>query len=80
MTLTVYTDDFDKEDSVSKGMSGKVFVEGKGSGRSFSSLSESLKHIIDEKIEIDNICFNYRDGDYQMYKRFDVNKPVCALG
>lgn len=77
MTLTVYTDDFDDEDSVSKGFSGKVFVEGKSHGKSFDSLSHSLKHIVENNIEIDEICFNYRDGKYQMYKRFDVNTNIA---
>ena len=76
MTLTVYSEDFEKGENISNGgFSGCVFLDGKNGGTSFSrNLSDALTYICNNKIEINEICFNYRNGDEQMFKRFNVSE------
>jgi hypothetical protein len=73
MTLTIYTDDYDIGDSISDGFSGDVFIENGNTGVMFKKdLSKALKHIVDNKIEIDEIMFCYRDLNDHMFKKFNV--------
>lgn len=62
MTLTIYTEDFDK-DAVNGGYSGKVFVEDTRGGETFDNLDGALAFISSNRIKLDAVLFNYRDGD-----------------
>lgn len=78
MTLSIYTEDFDEEDSVSDGFSGMVFVENKTCGKDFKkdSLSENitdaLKYVLENGVSIDEIVLNYRDGNEQKFKKMKI--------
>jgi hypothetical protein len=73
MTLTIYTNDYDTEDSISNGFSGDVFIENGTTGIWFKKdLSGALKHIVKNNIEISEIMFCYRDSNDQMFKKFAV--------
>ena len=80
MTLTIYTDDFDKRDSISGGFSGNVFLEGKERffrGDLSRNLTEALKRILDEGgEEIDEIVFCFRVGEGQFFRRFLLRSGV----
>jgi hypothetical protein len=69
MTLTIYSDDYDEVDSVSDGMSGKIFLDpGKndnGIGTDFGKfLSDALMYVVNENVNIDEIVFCYKDKKY----------------
>ena len=70
MTLTIYSDDYDERESVSDGMSGKVFLDpGKDDkekiGTDFGKLlSDALMYVVNENVKIDEIVFCYRDKKY----------------
>jgi len=69
MTLTIYSDDYDEKDSISDGMSGKIFLDpGKndnGIGTDFGKLlSDALMHVVNENVKIDEIVFCYKDRKY----------------
>ena len=80
MTLTIYSEDFDQEDSVSDGLSGRIFLdpncgEKEGRGIPFGrDLSEALKRISRENIPVEEILFCYVDGEDQVFRRFFVVK------
>lgn len=73
MTLTIYTNDYDTEDSISNGFSGDVFIEDGNSGKHFQKdLSNALKYLVQHNVEINEILFCYRDGNDQMFKKFMI--------
>ena len=82
MTLTIYTDDYDEQDSISNGMSGKVFLDDDENdkseirGTSFGHLmSDALMYIVNTNTKIDTIMFCYRDKKLgQMFKKFKISQ------
>ena len=78
MTLTIYSEDFDRKDSVSDGLSGRIFLdpngrEKEGRGIPFGrNLSEALGRISRENIPVEEILFCYVDGEDQVFRRFFV--------
>ena len=73
MTLTIYSDDFDENDSISDGFCGDVFVEDHSGGKRFrKNLSGAMKWIVENNIKINEIVFNYRDENTQMFKKFQL--------
>lgn len=70
MTLTIYSDDYDEVDSVSDGMSGRVFLDpGKDDkeeiGTDFGKLmSDALMYVVNSNVKVDEIVFLYRDRKY----------------
>lgn len=85
MTLTIYTDDYDEFDGLSKGMSGHVFLDPNGpseTGAAWRRLSEAMTDTADRRI--DEICICYRDRKQgQMFRKFAVNNeklPSGAIG
>jgi hypothetical protein len=79
MTLTIYSDDYDESDSVSDGMSGRIFLDpGKDDaerGTAFGKLlSDAMMHIVNSDVKIDEIVICYKDRKSgQMFKRFKIN-------
>lgn len=81
MTLTIYTDDYDEQDSISDGMSGRVFLdtdenETEIRGIDFGKkLSDALMHVVNTNTKIDTIMFCYRDKNLgQMFKKFKISQ------
>ena len=72
--LTVYTDIYDsKENIVGKGMSGKVFLEGSGTGKEFKTINEALNHCVEHGINIDQLTIMYLSDDgEQRFMRFST--------
>ena len=76
MTLTIYTEDYDEKDEISDGFCGDVLLDGAEkrfyAGTMSENLSEALKCSLDERINIDEIVFCYRDGNEQKFMRFNI--------
>ena len=67
MTLSIYSRDFDDNQNVCNGgLSGKVFLDGKG-GREFCSLSDALEYVRETNAKVEGVVIFYRDGDEQRY-------------
>ena len=75
MTLTIYTDDYDESDGLSKGMSGHAFLDPNSPseiGAAWGSVSDAMADTADRRI--DEICICYRDRKQgQMFRKFAVN-------
>ena len=82
MTLTIYTADYDDQDSISDGMSGHVFLDvdendkSEICGTAFGKLmSDALMHVVNTNTKIDTIMFCYRDKKLgQMFKKFKISQ------
>lgn len=72
VVLTIYTNEYDsREDIVGNGMSGKVFLEGSGTGREFKTVDEALDHCVEHGINIDQLAIMYLSADGgQKFMRF----------
>lgn len=82
MTLTIYTDDYDDQDSISDGMSGQVFLDvdendkSEIRGTAFGKImSDALMYVVNTNTKIDTIMFCYRDKNLgQMFKKFKISQ------
>ena len=79
MTLTVYSRDFDNnENVVNNGFSGKIFVESKTEGQSFDSIWDALEWARTRNVNIEAICYCYREGSEQYCRKFWLEPKLFA--
>ena len=78
MELTIYSDDYDKDEGVSNGgFSGKVFLDGVENGVDVQyadmTLSQMLSKLDDLGLDVDSILFCYRSSKgEQRFRRWKV--------